>query len=366
MSKLNYKLIAAGFAVGLICIILALAGNPANMAFCIACFIRDIAGGLKLQTAAPVQYIRPEIIGIIAGAFFISLATHEYKSTAGSSPAIRFVLGMIMMIGSLVFLGCPLRMVIRMAAGDLNAYVGLIGFIGGVVTGTFALKKGFSLGRSSRTLKYNGGVLPALMLLLFILSLTTSLFAASTKGPGSLHAPVFLSLAAGLIVGAIGQKARTCFAGSIRDIILLKNFDLFSIIAALYVTLLVFNIASGNFKVSFAGQPIAHSQHLWNILGMYATGFAAVLAGGCPFRQLVLAGQGATDSAVTFLGMLIGAAFAHNFKFAAAGATATSAGGPSINGKIAVIVCIGILFLIGFGIKRETRKKAVRLQGGIL
>ena len=31
-----------------------------------------------------------------------------------------------------MFLGCPLRMVLRMAAGDLNAWVALIGFAGGV------------------------------------------------------------------------------------------------------------------------------------------------------------------------------------------------------------------------------------------
>ena len=53
-----------------------------------------------------------------------------------------------MMIGALVFLGCPLRMVLRMAAGDLNAWVALIGFAGGVATGSFFLKKGFSLGRA--------------------------------------------------------------------------------------------------------------------------------------------------------------------------------------------------------------------------
>ncbi len=41
---------------------------------------------------------------------------------------IRFVLGMIIMIGSLAILGCPLRMVLRMSAGDLNAWVALIGF----------------------------------------------------------------------------------------------------------------------------------------------------------------------------------------------------------------------------------------------
>ena len=55
---------------------------------------------------------RPEIIGIICGAFLIAVVTKEYRSTAGSSPMVRFVLGMIMMIGSLAFLGCPLRMAV--------------------------------------------------------------------------------------------------------------------------------------------------------------------------------------------------------------------------------------------------------------
>lgn len=42
----------------------------------------------------------------------------------------------------------PLRMLIRMSAGDLNAYVGLLGFGAGVFTGTAALKRGFTLGRA--------------------------------------------------------------------------------------------------------------------------------------------------------------------------------------------------------------------------
>ena len=116
-------LFVLGALGGLMAAILAVLGNPGNMALCIACFIRDIAGGMKLHTAPVVQYIRPEIIGIVLGAFILSLATKEYRSQAGSSPAIRFVLGACMMTGALVFLGCPLRMVLRMAAGDLNAYV---------------------------------------------------------------------------------------------------------------------------------------------------------------------------------------------------------------------------------------------------
>lgn len=361
MSLFDSKksLALSGALLGVIGAILAFAGNPKNMAICIACFIRDTAGAMKFHQAAVVQYVRPEIVGIVLGAFLISLITKEYRSTSGSSPMIRFVLGVIMMIGALVFLGCPLRMLIRMSAGDLNAYVALVGFILGVWTGTIALKKGFSLGRSYETKKSSGYVLPAVLVIILILSVTTSLMVESESGPGSMHAPVLLALAGGLVFGAISQKCRTCFAGSFRDVILMKNFDLITIIGAFFVVMTIYNIATGGFKLSFDGQPVAHAQHLWNILGMYAVGFAAVLAGGCPLRQLVLAGQGSSDSAVTFLGLFVGAAICHNFGLAGAAAAAAtetapaSAGGPAFAGKVAVMICIAVLFAIGFAPKKK-------------
>lgn len=360
----TWKLALSGVVIGLLVMLLAMSGNPANMAICVACFIRDAAGALKLHTAAPVQYFRPEIVGFVCGSFLISMATKEYRSTAGSAPMVRFLLGAVMMIGALVFLGCPLRMVLRMSAGDLNAYVALIGFAGGVATGSCFLKKGFSLGRAYETKSLSGAVLPVLLAALLVIGVATGAYVASTEGPGSKHAPLLLALVVALVIGALAQKSRMCFAGSIRDVILMKNFDLLSIIAALFVVMTVYNIAIGNFHLSFSGQPIAHSQHLWNILGMYVVGFAAVLAGGCPLRQLILAGQGSSDSAVTFLGMLLGAAFAHNFNLvgsAAKAATATDAavpGGPAMPGKIAVIVCIVLLFVIAATNLR--RKKAAK------
>lgn len=360
----TWKLALSGVVIGLLVMLLAMSGNPANMAICVACFIRDAAGALKLHTAAPVQYFRPEIVGFVCGSFLISMATKEYRSTAGSAPMVRFLLGAVMMIGALVFLGCPLRMVLRMSAGDLNAYVALIGFAGGVATGSCFLKKGFSLGRAYETKSLSGAVLPVLLAALLVIGVATGAYAASTEGPGSKHAPLLLALVVALVIGALAQKSRMCFAGSIRDVILMKNFDLLSIIAALFVVMTIYNIATGNFHLSFSGHPIAHSQHLWNILGMYVVGFAAVLAGGCPLRQLILAGQGSSDSAVTFLGMLLGAAFAHNFNLvgsAAKAATATDAavpGGPAMPGKIAVIVCIVLLFVIATTNLR--RKKAAK------
>ncbi len=367
LSDSKKKLALAGVVCGIVAALLAYFGNPANMAFCIACFIRDTAGALGMHQVETVQYARPEIIGLVLGAFLISVATKEYRSTAGSSPMIRFLLGMIIMIGALVFLGCPLRMVIRMSAGDLNAWVALIGFILGIATGVFALKKGFSLGRAYVANKESGAVISVIVVGILILALFTTLLKSSETGPGSMHAPVIVALLGGLVFGAFAQKSRMCFAGSIRDIILMRNFDLICVIGGLFVVMLVFNIATGRFVLAFDTPGIiAHSEHLWNILGMYTVGFAAVLAGGCPLRQLILAGQGSSDAAMTVVGMFVGAALCHNLGLAASGTALDAetqevvAGAVPFNGKVACIICIVLLFVIAFTNKRqvEMNKKA--------
>lgn len=331
-----------GVVAAAVAICLAFFGNPANMAICIACFLRDTTGGMYLQTTPVVQYIRPEIMGIVLGATLMAFAGKEFKPMAGSSPVTRFALGFIMMIGCLIFLGCPLRMVLRMSAGDLNAWVALLGFAAGIATGVFFLKKGFSLGKatSEGTSKGEGLILPVVMLVIFILSVTTTIFAASTEGPGSMHAPAIISIIAGLAFGAMAQKSRLCFAGGLRDVFLVRDGKGLIVIGLLFVGMLVYNLVAGGFKLGFEEQPIAHSDALFNVLGMYVVGFAASLLGGCPLRQLVLAGQGSSDAAVTVAGLVMGAAFAHNFGLASSGAGTTEAG------QIATIVCIVVLFII--------------------
>ena len=185
MSKrVNIWVLIAGFAVGVAAVLLTFLGNPANMGFCIACFLRDIAGATKLHSAAVVQYVRPEIIGLVLGSAILSMATGEFKARAGSSPAVRFLLGGFVMIGALVFLGCPLRMVIRMGGGDLNAFVGLAGFAIGILIGIFFLKKGFSLKRSYNVGVTEGLALPGVVTALLILVIAApGLFAFSQSGP---------------------------------------------------------------------------------------------------------------------------------------------------------------------------------------
>ncbi len=342
--------VIAGFVVGLVAVALGLLGNPANMALCVACFIRDTAGALGLHRAEAVQYIRPEIIGIVIGAFVLSLLKKEFAPKGGSSPLTRFVLGVCVMVGALVFLGCPLRMVLRMAGGDLNAVIGLVGFAGGIVTGIFFLNRGFSLRRSYDQPAIEGAGMPVLSVLLLVLLIAAPSFLFfSISGPGSLHAPILIALAGGLIVGAVAQRSRLCFISGIRDAVMFKDFRMLLCFGIIFATVLLGNVLSGNFRLGIANQPIAHTEWIWNILGLYLVGFGSVLLGGCPLRQLVLAGSGSGDAGVTVLGFLVGAALCHNFGLA------SSAAGTTPNGRIAVAVCAVVLFAVAV---LNTRKAA--------
>ena len=319
-------LVLTGVLVGAAAVALTAWGNPANMGFCIACFLRDIAGALNLQRAGftaetgtgIVQYARPEIMGLVLGSTLIAFWKKEFRPKGGSSPMARFVIAVFVMIGALVFLGCPLRMVIRIGGGDLNALVGLVGFVLGILVGIVFLKRGFSLKRAYRQSMTEGLMFPGLMLaLLLILFAAPQLLARSVSGPGSMAAPALAALAIALVVGAAAQRSRLCMVGGIRDAVLFRDFRLISAFLAIILTVMAGNLLVGSgLAFSFDGQPIAHSDGLWNLLGMVLVGWGSVLLGGCPLRQLILAGEGNTDSAVTVTGFIVGAAVSHNLGLA--------------------------------------------------
>ena len=325
MKKVNWIVVIAGALVGLAAVLLTALGNPPNMGFCIACFLRDIAGACSLHSAAAVQYVRPEIIGLVLGSFIMALIKGEFRAKGGSSPATRFVLGVFVMIGALAFLGCPLRMVIRLGGGDLNALVALIGFTIGIFIGVQFMKRGFSLRRNYTLGVTEGTILPALMLGLL-----------------------------SLVVGALAQRSRLCMVGGIRDGMMFGDFKLLYGFVAIFVVVLAGNLITGHFNLGFSGQPVAHSDHVWNLLGMLLVGWGSVLLGGCPLRQLILAGEGNSDSTVTVFGMITGAAFAHNFGLAGVAASADAAGGVPTAGRIAVV--IGIAFVLAISLLNMPKK----------
>ena len=111
------NMVIAGLVIGVIASLLVLFGNPVNMGFCIACFIRDTAGGLGLHTAAAVQYIRPEIIGLVLGIVFA---------------VIMAVLGNLVVTPA--WLGVPLDAVVAMIVPILIPFNLLKGLLNAILT----------------------------------------------------------------------------------------------------------------------------------------------------------------------------------------------------------------------------------------
>lgn len=344
------------FSVGLFIGIAAVAfqklGNPANMGICVACFVRDIAGALGFHRTVVVQYIRPEIIGFVLGSLVAAVCFKEYRGRAGSAPMVRFVLGFFAMIGSLVFLGCPWRALLRLAGGDGNAITGLLGLAAGVWIGVFFIKSGYTLGRNQKTYNAVGLIMPGmvagLLILLFLSpALPTGALFFSATGPGSQHAPVIISLLGGIVIGFFAQRTRFCTMGAIRDFILIRDMHLMTGVAGLVLGASLANLFFGQFHPGFTGQPVAHSSHLWNFAGMLLAGLAFALAGGCPGRQLFLSGEGDGDAAIFVVGMVTGAGFAHNF------AIASSPEGPALWGPAFVIIGLVICSIIGLSMRKK-------------
>jgi uncharacterized protein len=352
----RWGIIGVGIMIGIFAPLLQKWGNPGNMGVCVACFERDIAGALGLHRADLVQYIRPEIIGFVLGSLIAAYLFKEYRPRLGSAPIVRFVLGAFAMIGALVFLGCPWRAALRLAGGDGNAIFGLLGLIFGVWIGTLLLKGGYNLGRTQQTHHTAGWMLPLFMVGLLLLMLVFPQIAGeakngvlfySVKGPGSMHAPLAVSLAVGLLIGFLAQRSRFCTVGAIRDFVLFRQMHLLSGFIALIITAFAVNFILGQFKPGFEGQPVAHTMHLWNFAGMALSGLAFCLAGGCPGRQLFLAGEGDGDAAVFVMGMVVGAGIAHNFGLA------SSPTGVGPYGIPAVVIGFVVCLFIGFTMKKS-------------
>ena len=133
------------------------------------------------------------------------------------------------MIGCLMFLGCPFRMILRLAGGDGNALFGLVGFVAGILTGTVFLKKGYTLKRSYKMPKLEGSIYPAFQIVMLLLLAAAPAFIHFTEpegGPGAKHAAIIIALAAGIIVGILAQRTRLCMVGGIRDAVLFKEYKL--------------------------------------------------------------------------------------------------------------------------------------------
>ncbi|HWR57259.1 MAG TPA: YedE family putative selenium transporter [Thermodesulfovibrionales bacterium] len=358
-----------GAVVGVGGVMLSFLGNPPNTGFCVSCFMENIAGSIGLHGNIRMQYLRPEIIGFVIGSLLMSVHKREFRATGGSSPLLRYFVGILLIVGCAVFMGCPIKMVLRISAGDLTALIGVAGLSAGVFIGMKFLENGFSLGRPNDLPAANALLMPGLMAALLAALLWKPVFISlSTKGAGAEYAPLYISLLAGLVVGSLAQRTGFCITGGLARLFLWgpreigvcpKSSGLLVSIGSFFLFALVASLLTGQFSLGWHGQPSSNESHLWNFLGMVMVGFGSVLIKGCPFRQLIAAGQGDTDAGAAVLGMLTGAALVQDW-----GLGGNAAGTP-YEGKLAVLFGICALFIIGLLYRRRGETFAPEFQTGL-
>ncbi|WP_305045682.1 YedE family putative selenium transporter [Geoalkalibacter sp.] len=338
-----WMIMAASLSLGLLGVLLTVWGNPENSGICVSCFLENSAGALGLHANERMQYLRPELIGFVLGAMGSALLFREFRSRGGNAPLGRFTAGFFLIVGCAIFIGCPIKLFLRLTAGDLTALAALGGLVAGVWLGLRSLAAGVHFGMSTPQRGGTGFVVPALFALLLVFALVQpSFILTSSRGSAAQHAPLLLSLGAGVLLGFLAQRSRFCITGGVRDALVLGRRAplLWGLIAFTGAAVLA-NLLIGRFEPGFYGQPGAHLEHAWSFLGMGLVGWISVLVGGCPFRQLIKAGEGDTDAGMVVLGMLIGAAVVQGW-----GLAATAAGVP-VYGKVAVLVGLALVLLTG-------------------
>ena len=345
------------FTVGVLAAWLVAAGNPGNMGLCGACFLRDLAGALGFNApAAAPRIFRPELVGVVLGALFWRMATRTFEARSGSFAVTRFMLGLIMGVGAMVFLGCPFRMLQRLGGGDLNAWLALPGFLAGVGVARVMERRGYHLGKTQVVTPVLGLIGPSVYVLLLILFLAGGFLLG--PGAGAITGPAHALWSTALIVGigagvALSQSgfcaiaaARQVFAGGGRMLVAAVLFVLGYAVTALI---------TGKANWAFDGQPVAHGDWLWNALALALVGMCGAFAGGCPVRQIVLTGEGNGDAAVTTAGILVGGALAHNFTMISVAAGPAGPGGTTEGGRMFVTIALPLVLLYALTVMRSAR-----------
>lgn len=344
-----WMVVALGAFLGGLGVLLSVWGNPENSGICVSCFIENSAGALGLHDNPRMQYLRPELIGFVLGSALSAMVFREFRSRGGSAPLPRLFSGIFLIVGCAVFIGCPIKLFLRLTAGDLTAVAGVAGLVVGVWAGLKGLVSGVTLGEQSQGKASSGLMIPSLFVLFLIFIITRPGFLLfSAQGSAAQHAFWIIALSAGLALGALAQRSHFCITGSIRDTFLMghRTPGLWGLFAFL-VTAMAFNVAAGRFHPGLYGQPGAHLDHLWSFLGMGLVGWIAVLIGGCPFRQLIKAGEGDADAGLVVVGMFIGGAIVQSW-----GIASTAAGVP-LFGKVAVL--LGLVFVLAGGLLLRER-----------
>ncbi len=331
-----------GSAIGILGVLLAYLGNPRNSGICVSCFMENLSGSLGLHSNDRMQYIRPELLGFVLGGTAAAFIAREFKPEGGSSPILRFLAGVLLIVGCSIFLGCPIKMVLRLTSGDFTAIAGVAGLVFGIWVGYVFLRRGFYLGDSRPVPMINGLIIPVFMAALVAATVFRPDFLYfSSTGPGAQRASSAIAMGSGLFIGYLAQRSRFCVTGSIGNFIVSGDRKLLWGLISMFLFAFLASWYLGLFTPGFEGQPGSHLAYGWSFLGMALVGVTSIMIGGCPFRQLILAGQGSADAGASVFGMIAGGAIVQSW-----GITSSNSG-PSNIGQVATLIGLALVLALG-------------------
>ncbi len=176
---------------------------------------------------------------------------------------------------------------------------------------------GFNLGRSQKTYASVGLLMPIIMAIFLALMFIypqiegepqSGVLFYSLKGPGAMHAALFVSLGIGLAVGILAQRSRFCTMGAFRDLILFKHLHLFLGVVALLVAAFAMNLILGQFHPRVRG-PARGPQPARLELPGHGPGRSGLRPGpgAAPDASCSWPARVDGDASIFVLGMIVGA-----------------------------------------------------------
>lgn len=147
-SAVTYGIVAGLVAVGVE--VFFNVKPPPAYGICVACHPRDLVNWLINHLfgtnweIAPVSITVPLLttVGLVIGASIAARRNREFRWFSLGHRARSFSLGLLVMNAALIALGCPTRLLLLSAYGDLLGLVGVAGVIIGIIAGSWLLKKG--------------------------------------------------------------------------------------------------------------------------------------------------------------------------------------------------------------------------------
>ncbi len=153
LKRMRPNAITYGVVAGLlaVCVQVFLGVKPPPAyGICMACHSRDVINWIVNHLTgarweiAPVSAAWPLLttVGLFAGAWVAARRNGEQRRLSLGRHWRSLVLGVLVMNAAILAIGCPTRLLLLSAYGEVQGLVGVLGVIAGIVAGTLLLKNG--------------------------------------------------------------------------------------------------------------------------------------------------------------------------------------------------------------------------------